>query len=173
MRKALPIAVAVAIVAAIVYALWPKPIPVDFDTVVRGPMEVTVDEEGKTRIKERYVVSAPLAGRLRRIELKAGDRVEAGKTLLAVIEPSDPALLDVRSQAEAVARVKGAEAAVARGTMQREQAERDADGAHHQRDQSGDQRCIEEAAAVLPILALEQPAQGADRADGVVDGVHA
>ncbi len=110
MRKALPIAVGLAIVAAIVYALWPKPIPVDFDSVVRGPMEVTVDEEGKTRIKERYVVSAPLAGRLRRIELKAGDRVEAGKTLLAVIEPSDPALLDVRSQAEAVARVKAAEA---------------------------------------------------------------
>jgi len=113
MRKAIPIAVGLAVVAAILYALWPKPVPVDFDSVARGPMEVTVDEEGKTRIKERYVVSAPLAGRLRRIELKAGDRVEAGKTVVAVIEPGDPALLDVRSRAEAVARVKAAQAAAA------------------------------------------------------------
>lgn len=110
MKRALPIAVGLIVVAAIVYALWPKPIPVDFDSVARGPMEVTVDEEGKTRIKERYVVSAPLAGRLRRIALKAGDRVEAGKTVVAVIEPSDPALLDVRSLAETAARVKAAEA---------------------------------------------------------------
>jgi HlyD family secretion protein len=122
MKKALPITIGLAVVAAIVYALWPKPVPVDFESVARGPMEVTVDEEGKTRIKERYVVSAPLAGRLRRIALKAGDPVEAGKTVVAVIEPSDPALLDARGLAEAVARVKAAEATAAQAVPNLERA---------------------------------------------------
>ncbi|MFO0953114.1 MAG: HlyD family efflux transporter periplasmic adaptor subunit [Isosphaeraceae bacterium] len=73
---------------------------------------VTVDHEGKTRVKERYVVSSPLAGRLLRVQLRAGDRVNGPKTLLAVIEPVDPALLDVRARSEALARVDRAEAAL-------------------------------------------------------------
>ncbi|MGD9648933.1 MAG: efflux RND transporter periplasmic adaptor subunit, partial [Pirellulales bacterium] len=105
-----PILLALLLVAGLVYAFWPRPVPVDLGEVVRGDLEVTVDEEGKTRIKERYTVSAPLAGRLRRIDLDPGDAVEAGKTLLAVIEPSDPALLDKRELAEAEARVKAADA---------------------------------------------------------------
>jgi HlyD family secretion protein len=98
------------IVAAIVYAFLPKPMAVDLATVRRGPLMLTVDEDGRTRIKDRYVVSAPLAGRLRRIELRAGDPVEAGRTLIAVIDPADPALLDTRARAEAEARVSAAEA---------------------------------------------------------------
>src|SRR5262249_62089003 len=78
----------------------------------RGPVRVTVDEDGKTRVKERYSVSAPLFGRLQRIELKAGAKREAGKTLLAVIEPSLPDLLDARPRATAQARVAAAEAAL-------------------------------------------------------------
>lgn len=92
------------------YSFWPRPIEVDVAQASRGSLRVTVDEDGKTRIKERYVVSAPLAGRLQRINLRAGDPVTAGKTLLAVIEPGDPSLLDERSRAEAEARVKAAEA---------------------------------------------------------------
>lgn len=92
------------------YSFWPRPIEVDVAQASRGPLRVTVDEDGKTRIKERYVVSAPLAGRLQRIALRAGDPVTASSTLLAVIEPGDPALLDDRSRAEADARVKAAEA---------------------------------------------------------------
>jgi HlyD family secretion protein len=110
-RKLLSGIVVLAVAAAIVYALLPKPALVDFGYVVSGPMDVTVDEEGKTRIKERYIVSAPLQAQLRRIELKPGDPVEAGKTLLAVLEPCDPALLDHRAKAMAEARVKAAEAA--------------------------------------------------------------
>jgi HlyD family secretion protein len=113
MRRLIPVLVAVALVAGIAYAFWPKPIPVDMEKVEQGPLVVTVDEEGKTRIKERYIVSAPLAGQLRRIELDPGDPVAAGKTLLAVIEPTDPALLDERTLAETEARVKAAEANVA------------------------------------------------------------
>jgi HlyD family secretion protein len=92
------------------YSFWPRPIEVDVARASRGSLRVTVDEDGKTRIRERYVVSAPLAGRLQRIGLRAGDTVTAEKTLLAVIEPCDPALLDDRSRAEAEARVKAAEA---------------------------------------------------------------
>jgi HlyD family secretion protein len=96
------------------YAFRPQPVGVDVARVARGTLRVTVEAEGKTRLKDRYVVSAPLAGRLLRVELKAGDAVEAGRTLLAAIEPADPELLDPRARAEAEARVKAAEAAQAR-----------------------------------------------------------
>jgi HlyD family secretion protein len=109
-RRLLPITVAVAVVGAVVYAFLPQPVRVDLARVTRGPLAVSVDERGKTRIKDRYVVSSPLAGRLLRIELLPGDGVETGKTVVAVIEPGDPALLDPRAVAEAEARVKAAEA---------------------------------------------------------------
>ena len=70
----------------------------------------TVDQDGKTRIRERYTVSAPLAGRLLRIELDPGDEVDAGETLVASIEPRDPDLLDARAVLQAEANVKAAEA---------------------------------------------------------------
>lgn len=103
-----------AIVAAIGYALWPKPVRVQAATIGRGPMRVTVDEDGRTRIKERFVVSAPLAGRLARITLKEGDAVKADTTVVAAIDPTDPSLLDPRARAEAEARVKSAESALER-----------------------------------------------------------
>jgi HlyD family secretion protein len=103
---------AAALAALLIYIFWPAPVVVPVARVERGPLVVTVDEDGRTRIKERYEVSSPLAGRLRRIELHEGDSVAAGKTLLATIEPSDPSLLDARARAEAVARVKASEAAV-------------------------------------------------------------
>jgi HlyD family secretion protein len=92
------------------YAFWPEPAEVDLAKVERGPLKVTVDEDGKTRIREKYVVSAPLIGRLLRINMEAGDPVVAGKTLLASIEPRDPDLLDARAVAQAEARVRAAEA---------------------------------------------------------------
>lgn len=98
-------------IAALVYAFVPKPVPVEIARVRRGPLRVTVDEDGRTRIRERYVVSAPLAGQLRRIELEVGDRVVAGKTVVAVIEPTAPELLDVRTRAQLEARLRAAELA--------------------------------------------------------------
>ena len=88
----------------------PRPVQVDLVKVDRGTVRVTVDEDGKTRIREKYVVSAPLNGRILRINLDPGDKVEAGKTLLTMIEPRDPELLDARTVAQAEARVKAAEA---------------------------------------------------------------
>ena len=63
------VVIALAVVALVAYLLWPAPIAVQTARTARGALMVTIDEDGKTRIKERYEVSSPLAGRLRRIEL--------------------------------------------------------------------------------------------------------
>lgn len=111
-RRLITIAFVGGVIGAIVYGLKPTAVEVDLATVTQGAIRVTVDQDGKTRIREKYVVSAPLAGRLLRIELEPGDEVTAGKTLLASIEPRDPELLDARTIAQAEARVKAAEKAV-------------------------------------------------------------
>lgn len=99
------------LVGVIVYVFLPTPIEVDTAVIQRGSLQVTVDREGTTRVRERYIVSAPLAGRIMRIELHPGDPVERDKTVLAIIEPGDPSLLDPRALAEAEARERAAEEA--------------------------------------------------------------
>jgi len=122
MSRLIPILIATALIALLVWAFRPLPILVEISPVTRGAMTVTVDNEGKTRVKDRYTVSAPLAGRLQRLALKPGDQVEAGKTLIAVIDATAPELLNPRSLAEAAARVKAAEATVRQFESQIEQA---------------------------------------------------
>ena len=92
------------LVALIVIGFLPRTIPVETARVTEGTLRATVNEEGKTRIKQRYVVSAPVAGHLRRIPFKAGAEVIAGKTVVAVIDPLSPAMLDARNRALAEAR---------------------------------------------------------------------
>lgn len=103
-RRSLPWLGLLALAALIAWGLWPKPVIVETGVVARMPLTVHVSEEGKTRIRNRYVVAAPAAGRMRRVPLKPGDAVEAGKTTLTVIEPVIAPLLDprARKQAEAV-----------------------------------------------------------------------
>lgn len=101
-----------AIVAGFLWAFRDPPIPVEVARVTRGAFEQSVEEDGKTRVRERYVVSAPLAGRLERILLKAGDPVREGM-LLARLQPSVPNLLDARTVRELEERVGAAEAAQA------------------------------------------------------------
>jgi len=103
-RRWLPYAGAVVLIALIVAGLWPKPVPVETARVTRGTLRATVNEEGKTRIKQRYLISAPVTGQLRRIPFKAGAEVQAGQTVLAVIDPLSPAMLDARARAQAEAR---------------------------------------------------------------------
>ena len=86
------------LVALITAGLWPRPVPVETARAAVGTLRATVNEEGKTRIKQRYVVSAPVAGQLRRIPFKAGAEVRAGETVVAVIEPVSPTLLDARTR---------------------------------------------------------------------------
>ncbi len=120
-RRGLLIALALAALAALVWAFLPEPVPVDVAVASRGPLEVAVIDDGRTRVIHRYVVSAPAAGRLSRITLRPGDAVAAGAELARVTPAASP-LLDARSRAEATARlgaaqarVRQAEAAVARG----------------------------------------------------------
>jgi len=101
----------IALGAALAYAFRLQPVAVDIAKVSRGRLVVTVDDEGKTRVKQAYVVSAPVAGRARRIALDVGDIVKANVTKIADIEPIDPAFLDIRSRAQAEAAVRTAEAA--------------------------------------------------------------
>ena len=105
------IIVTAGVILAIVYGFMPKPVPVDLVKVSRGPLKVTVEEEGKTRVKDRFVLSAPVAGFMRRIKLDVGDRIQKGETLVE-LEPLKSNLLDPRSRATAEAAVSSAEAAL-------------------------------------------------------------
>ena len=120
-RRILKITLVVGIVAAMgFWAFRPGAVPADFATVGRGTLQVTVNEEGRTRVRDRYVVSAPLPGRMKRIELEPGDPVVAGETVVAQFQPSDPALLDVRTRAELEARAKAAESTLGGARADRE-----------------------------------------------------
>jgi HlyD family secretion protein len=115
-RRILLFGFVAAIAGAIIFGLRPAPVEADLAKVERGEIRETVDQDGRTRLRERYTVSAPLAGRLLRIELDPGDEVEAGETLVASIEPRDPELLDARALLQAEANVKAAEARLERTT---------------------------------------------------------
>lgn len=114
--------VIIAILIAGYMAMIPKPVDVETAQVTEGPLRVSVREDGITRIREKYVVSAPVSGRLSRIKLHEGDEVRSDDTLVAVILPSEPAILDARSQAEARARVQAAESSLKRAGASSEQA---------------------------------------------------
>ncbi|MBP6506811.1 MAG: HlyD family efflux transporter periplasmic adaptor subunit [Opitutaceae bacterium] len=123
------------LLALIVVGLWPKPLPVETAVVTRGPLVVTVDEEGMTRVKNRYVISSPVAGQLQRINWKPGAIVAAGQTVLAVLETKGADLLDARSEAQAEAQVHAASARLEQAAAQRTQAKAAAkmSDADHQR----------------------------------------
>jgi len=101
---------------------WPRPIAADLATVTKGPMEVTIDDEAKTRVRHVYTVSAPIAGKVLRIShplgeqgisIHVGDQVKAAETIVAIMQPTAPSFLDVRSREELQAMLTAAEAAVA------------------------------------------------------------
>jgi HlyD family secretion protein len=114
------------VVLAILYGFYPKPVPVDLVKVSRGPLRVTVEEEGETRVKDRFVISAPVAGFMRRINLKVGDPVKRGQ-IVAELEPLRSDVLDPRSLAEAEANVAAAESSLRAAEEQARAAAADAE----------------------------------------------
>ena len=92
--------------------LAPRPVLVDAGVVIRGPIADTAAAEGTARVHEAYLIAAPVAGRLERIDLHVGDQVVAGRTLVARIRPAASDLLDARSRARAQASVAAAVAAL-------------------------------------------------------------
>ena len=133
-RRGFVVLLAVAAVAVTVRAMLPKPVAVDAAQVVRGGFEQVVEEDGKTRVRDRYVVSSPLAGRVERIALRAGDAVKQGDGV-ATIRPTPPPLLDARAARGLAERVGAAEAALeqARATLDRARAARDQSRVDHRR----------------------------------------
>ena len=136
MPVALRIAAWIAAFLAIVGGGWLlfAPAPVDMETAVieRGPMEVTVDQQGEVRVHDRYIVSAPVAGRLQRVELHDGDVVKAGQ-IVAVIEPAP---LDPRQREETLARVDAARASVREAGQNIEHARADLTQAQRDRERT-------------------------------------
>jgi len=110
-RWIIVIIITVGVILAIVYGFMPKPVSVDLVKVSRGSLQVTVEEEGKTSVRDRFVLSAPVAGFMRRIKLDVGDHVQKGQALIE-LEPLKSNLLDPRSRAAAEAAVSSAEAAL-------------------------------------------------------------
>ncbi|MFQ5586285.1 MAG: efflux transporter periplasmic adaptor subunit, partial [Thermodesulfobacteriota bacterium] len=106
-RKIIIAAIAAAVVIAIVYGFVAQPVLVDSAPVAYGALRVTVEEEGRTRVIDRFIVSAPVTGFSRRIELNVGDPVSKGQ-ILVELEPRRSRVLDPRSRAEAEARVAAA-----------------------------------------------------------------
>ncbi len=102
--------------ALLAWAFAPRPLQVEAAAVVQGRFEAGIDEDAKTRLRDRYSISAPLAGRLARIALREGDAVQAGD-VVARITPAMPALLDERSLREQQARVTAAQANVQRAAV--------------------------------------------------------
>jgi len=111
-RSWISIIAIILLAAAMAWAFWPRALLVDTGKVKIEPMTITIDEEGKTRVRNAYIVSTPVSGRLLRIEVTSGDQVEGGKTIIARMLPSNPAALDVRTREQARAIVAAAEAAV-------------------------------------------------------------
>jgi len=101
---------AVVILILIIYGFKAAPVWVDVATVKRGPLSVTIEEEGKTRVIDRYIVSSPVAAYARRIDLKVGDQIKQGQSLMQ-LEPLPSAVLDSRSRAAAKARIEAAKSA--------------------------------------------------------------
>lgn len=151
-------------------AMWPATVPVTLDRVVRAPLTVTIDEDGRTRVRERFVVTAPVAGELMRIDLRPGDRVERGRTVLATIRPARPVPIDARTRAELEASLRSAEAAAGRVAAEERQARTAADLAARQLRRS---EALAEAGAVsrealdvqqADLRALEEAVQAAEYA---------
>ena len=112
-QGAAAVMVAIALAGASWY-LWPRAIPAEIAEVARGPMEVTVQDDGRTRVREIYTVSAPVAGEIVRNPRKEGDPVRGGETIVAILRPAPPGFLDDRTRAELGAALSAADAAVRR-----------------------------------------------------------
>ncbi len=127
--------IAIVLLCMLLVAFLPRAIRVDLVMLEPDTMTVTVDTEGKTRIHDVYMLSAPVSGRVLRIDAHTGDQVTANTTVLAKIEPADPTFLDLRSEAQSQAAIQTAESALdqARALVEQAEAELDYAGAEVRR----------------------------------------
>lgn len=110
-RMLLLIGLGVVLVGGLLWVTFrTEPVLVDLEEAVIAPMQVTIDVDGKTRIRDIYEISAPITGLAQRSPVEVGDQVMAGETVVAVVEPIEPSLLDARSRLQADAAIREAEA---------------------------------------------------------------
>ena len=151
----------VAVLALLIWSFLPKPVPVQTARVSRGPLQVVVEEEGETRVADRYAITAPTGGFLQRIELAEGDVVARGQPLLRLHPPRTP-LLDARSRSEAAARVRAAEVTAQQADVELQRVQRLAAGG------SATRQALEQAAAAAATARadLEAARAALRRAEG-------
>lgn len=118
-----PVLTAAIVIALLIFAFWPEPVSVDGGVVEQGPMEVTVTYDGRTRIRDIFTVSAPVVGRVLRVNYDPGDSVSSGETVVAIFEPVEPGFLDERAAAQARADLDRAKANTARARAELVRAE--------------------------------------------------
>ncbi|MCK8462874.1 HlyD family efflux transporter periplasmic adaptor subunit [Aliiroseovarius sp. S1339] len=162
-------AAAVAVAGFAYFATKPEPVPVDIVTIAEGSIEVTVNAEGYTRVRDVYEVSAPVSGQLARSPVSIGDMVVAGETIVARIAPGDPAFLDVRSRAQAEAAVAQANASVSVAQAQIAMAEADLAHAQTRLNRLHDLH----ARGTIPQAQLDDAELGVDVAAAKLDSAHA
>lgn len=157
-RTLLPIALGLAALGGLVYtATRTAPVPVDLIALAPAPMQVTIDADGQTRIRDLYEISAPIAGTALRAPVAVGDRVVAGETVVAEVEPVAPSLLDARSRAQAEAAVDEARAALDVAESDLTRAEEEADFARLQFERT--RTLTERGVATLSQLEAEAQRQ--------------
>ena len=164
-RNSIALGIALAALALLVaWALRPQPVAVETAAVAKGPFEQAVVDDGKTRVRDRFVIAAPLAGHVERIQLEVGDPVKQGQ-IVAELTPTAPAFLDARTQRELRARIGAAEAQLARGRAETLKA-------HAQRDQARADRERQDRLSkegFVSRTALEQAELALRTADRAVD----
>ncbi len=153
-----------AIAGGLVWGFMPRPVAVEIAEVRRGPLTVTVEEEGKTRVRDRYVIHAPMSGHVRRIELEVGDPVRRGQ-VLTVLEPGRADALDARSRSQAEAQARAAAAALAAAREDARAAE--AEAALARQDLARTEALGE--AGFLSRAALDQARTRVNRADAALE----
>lgn len=125
--RAIFIAAATALIASfLAFAFWPRPIRVDIGAVARGALAVTIDEEAKTRVRDSYIVSAPINGRLLRVGIDPGAEVAKDETVVAEMTPVYPAALDIRTKEQAEAAIEAARAGLSLSKAEARRARADA-----------------------------------------------
>lgn len=118
---------ALLVVAFFAFAFWPRPTLVDIGAATRGAMIVTIDEEARTRVRDSYVISAPINGRLLRVGIDPGAEVTKDETVVAEMTPVYPAALDIRTKEQAAAAVEAARAGLSLARAEARKARADAD----------------------------------------------
>ena len=149
-RLILTAATVLLVGGALAVAFWPKPTMVDIGEVTVKTLQLSIDEEGRTRVRNAYVVSTPVAGQLQRVTVQPGDPVVRGETVVAHMHPTNPAALDVRTREQALAAVNAAQAAlrVARADLNAALANRDLAQAELSRTEQLVERGISSGAAL-------------------------